>query len=274
MKLHATFVVFFFLGVCTALHGQQTQQKTKTGWMTIQLPDLSGPEQKQKNISYNYDPKKEIFEIYIPPEYDGTTPYGVMGWINPDDGPTIPRQFEQLFQKYRLIAISAAKIGNNQDPARRIGILECAITQLSKSMNLNPKEYFISGYSGGGRTSGMACFLHPEFWKAAISWVGGTFYKAYSRPMPVGSSSPGINDWNPGFVTTDLVKKAKENCIFVLITGSRDKNLNDSRGIYRAFKNENFQALLIEEPNLGHDVGSAESMEQGFTFIFEKVRPK
>ncbi len=263
-------ILFVLILTQPFLGASQSYKPQRTGWIQVRLPELTPPQHRQKILWYEFDAKTEVFEVYIPPNYDSSKQYGVLAWINPNDTATIPRWFEPLFEEFQLIAVSAAKIGNQQDPARRIGLMECVITQLSKDLNINSRKHFVSGWSGGGRTSGMACFLHPQFWKGAISWVGGSFYKSYPRPMPVGSSSPGINDWNPGAVTNELVKLAKENARFVLITGSRDFNLNDSRGIYRAMKKENFESLLIEEPGLDHNVGSIESMREGLRFLMQQ----
>lgn len=243
-------------------------QPSKTGWLKIQLPSLPEPQHKANHLLYSYNPAQEVFEIYIPPSYNGDEKYGVLGWINPHDGAGVPHKFEALLNEFKLIAVSAARSGNEQDPARRIGLLECAITELSKTLNIDHDRVIVGGKSGGGRTSAMACFIHSEFWNGAISHVGGHFYKKYPVPMPVGASSPGINDHTPGLVSMEQVKAAKQNARFVLITGSKDFNLMDSRGIYRALKQEDFAALLIEEPELAHEIASPESMKQALEFIF------
>jgi predicted esterase len=262
MKTSTWFVLFFTVAVVSFAY-----QPSKTGWLKIQLPALPAPENQAERIQYNYDPKQEFFEIFIPSGYTGAEKYGVLGWVSPDNDANIPKHFESLLNDFKLISITAAQSGNNQDPARRIGLLECAITQLSKTLNLDYDRIIMSGYSGGGRTSAMACFAHSEFWHGAISWVGGNFYKKYSVPMPVGASSPGINDWIPGMISDDQVKASRQTARFVLITGSKDKNLHDSRGIYRALRNENFKAMLIEEPGLAHEIGTAESMRKALDFV-------
>jgi predicted esterase len=150
--------------------------------------------------------------------------------------------------------------------------LESAIVQLSQTLHLDPEKRIMSGFSGGGRTSAVACFVHPEFWKGAISWAGGNFYKTYSIPMPVGAYAKGINDFKPGTISAAHVKEARDENSFVLITGSKDFNQNDSRGIYRALKNDGFRALLLDERGLGHEVGSAELMQKALDFVLEKSK--
>ncbi|HSE40120.1 MAG TPA: prolyl oligopeptidase family serine peptidase [Acidobacteriota bacterium] len=256
----------FFLFFLFAIQAEALQ----TGWLKIQLPELPHPDLQPALLKEPLNPKSEVFEIYIPKNYDVSKSYGVLAWVNPHDGLQIPRHFEPLFDEYGLIAISAERIGNDRPWQRRIAVLESGIVQLSKTLNIDPQKRIMSGLSGGGRTSATACFVHPEFWKGAISWVGGNFYKTYSIPMPVGATKRGINDYDPSTVSDEQLKIAREKVRFVLITGPNDFNLNDSRGIYRALRNDHFQSVLLEEPGLGHEVGSAEYMKKALEFVIKQ----
>ena len=256
---------------------QQTQTQSRpsapprTGWMRIQMPELPTPEIRPQWFPYGFDPAKEVFEIYIPPDRP-EEPFGVLGWTNPQTAAGTPRRFEPLLKEYHLIAISAENCGNDQGFPRRIGLLVSALLQLEKSISIDRQRLILSGFSGGGRTSATGCFVHPELWRGAISWAGGSYYKSYSVPIPVGASSPGINDHVRNGVTKEQVKLARENSRFVLITGPKDFNLNDSRGIHRALRGDGFQSLLIEEPGMGHEVGSVDSMRKALEFVFTKDR--
>lgn len=267
-----TILILLMLCLPFTVWAQETQTSPapvrKTGWMRIQLPELPVPEVRPSWFPYDFNPRNEIFEIYIPPDRP-EIPYGVLGWTNPDDSAGTPRRFEPLLNEFHLIAISAEHCGNNQEIPRRLGLLVSAVLQLKKSINIDPERLILSGLSGGGRVSASGCFVHPEFWRAAISWAGGNYYKTYPVPMPIGASSPGINDYYKNGVTPENVKLARKNARFVLITGSKDFNLNDSRGIYRALRNDGFDALLIEEPGMGHEVGSLDSMRKALEFVYK-----
>jgi Prolyl oligopeptidase family len=259
--------LFFSILITISAIVYGTEQPSKTGFLKVQLPELPQPQLEPVLLPGALNPKAEVFEIFVPPTYDAAKTYIVLAWVNPDNTAEIPRQFESIFADNEFIVISAERIGNNQPWQRRIGILESAITQLSKTMHLDPTKRIMSGFSGGGRVSAMACFIHPEFWKAAISWAGGNFYKTYEIPMPVGATKQGINDYDPNIVSNEHIKKARSDCSFVLITGSKDFNLNDSRGIHRAMRRENFHSLLLEQPGLGHEVGTAEYMQKAIDFV-------
>jgi hypothetical protein len=263
------FLLTLLLVVLTASNGAASQQ---TGWIQMQLPSLPEPDLNPPLLSEKLNPQTEFFEIYVPPDYDPARSYGVLAWVNPHDSAEIPRQFEGVLSKYGLVAVSAQRIGNNKPWQRRIGVLESAVVQLSQTIHLDSARRIMSGFSGGGRTAALACFLHPDFWKGAISWAGGNFYKTYSIPMPVGAYASGINDAKPGTVSAANVKKSRHRNTFVLITGSKDFNQNDSRGIYRALKNDGFRALLLDERGLGHEVGSADLMIKALDFMLEKSK--
>ena len=241
----------------------------KSGWNTVQLEALPAPGKKPKWFDYNFDPAKEKFNIYLPSTYDPLKPCGVLGWTNPNDGCGIPKQFQPLFDEFHLIAIAAERCGNSQKSDRRAGLLVSAIIQLSKTMAIDKRRVVLSGLSGGGRLSALGCFVHPEFFCGAISWCGGNFYKDYPDSEKPGSVVFGIAHAHKidNAVTGENVAEAKQNVKFVLLTGSKDFNLINSHDIETAMKKEHFQVSLVEEPGLGHAVGSATTMKQALEFV-------
>ena len=87
------FLLFFLL---FAIHAEGL----KTGWLKIQLPEIPQPELQPTLLKDALNPKSEVFEIYIPKNYDASKSYGVLAWVNPHDGLQIPRHFEPLFDEY------------------------------------------------------------------------------------------------------------------------------------------------------------------------------
>ena len=57
--------------------------------------------------THTFDPSAESYEIYVPKNYDGSESYGLVVWINSGDNGRIPRQYEPLMDKHRLIWIGA-----------------------------------------------------------------------------------------------------------------------------------------------------------------------
>ena len=248
------------------------QSLLKPGWNTIQLAALPAPTHKPKWFPYGFDPAKETFNIYIPSGYDPKIPCGVLGWTNPSDGVGIPKQFEPLFDEFRLIAVAAQGCGNNQPSERRAGLLVSAILELSKMTAIDQRRLVLSGLSGGGRLSALGGFVHPEIFCGAISWCGGNYYKDYPDSSKANYLHFGIPNSHKikDAVTTQNVSDARKNVKFVLVTGSKDFNLSDSHDIENVMKKDHFQVLLIEEPDLGHAVGSTATMRQALEFVLGK----
>ena len=241
----------------------------KVGVNTVQLETLPVPSTKPSWFDYKFDPTQERFLVYIPKGFDPKKTYGVIGWTNPHDKLGMPTEFFPLCDEFNLIAVSAEKCGNNQDSKRRVGLLVSAILELEKTLPIDKKRILLSGLSGGGRVSALGAFVHPEFFSGAISWCGGHFYKNFPDSSKPGLVFFGIPDSEkiPNAVTSQNASDAKSKVHFVLITGEKDFNLGASRDIEKAMKKEGFQSLLIEEPGLGHRVGSVESMKKGLVFI-------
>jgi dienelactone hydrolase len=239
----------------------------QTGWRRITFKALPVPATSCK-FNHQFNAAQESFELYVPRHYTTNQPCGVLVWISPNEEAKIPRQFEPLFDEFRLLAITTARCGNKAEPGRREALAMAAALQLSKSFAVDRKRFVVSGLSGGGRFSALACFAHPDFWRGAISWCGGFFYANYdAHEKGEGWRRNGINHYFPGLVTEKMAAAARENCRFALITGPKDVNLDDCRDIDAALAKEKFQHLLIEEPGLGHAVGSNKSMRQALEFV-------
>jgi len=238
-----------------------------SGWQKVAFKELPVPATSCK-FNHKFDAARESFELYVPRPYTTNQACGVLVWISPQEDAKMPRQFEPLFDEFRLLAITAANCGNKAEPGRREALAMAAALQLSKQFAVDPKRRVVSGLSGGGRFSALACFVHPDFWRGAISWCGGFFYDKYDAlEKGPGWHRNGINHYFPGLVTPELAAAARANCRFALITGPKDVNLDDCRDIDAALAKEKFQHLLIEEAGLGHAVGSNDSMRRALKFV-------
>lgn len=241
----------------------------KRGWNTIQFPELPIPEVKPSWFRYDFDARNEKFLVYLPQNHDPSKPHGVIAWTNPGDQLGIPKKFEAIFDELGLVAISAERCGNGQDSDRRAGLLVSGILALSERVLIDQERIYASGFSGGGRVSALACFVHPEFFRGAISWCGGNFYKDFPNLAKKGAVLYGIPRAHgiPDAVTKENVTAARRNVRFVLITGHADFNYGSSLSIESAMKKDGFKVKLIDEPGLGHAVGSPDSMRQALDFV-------
>ncbi|MBI4028157.1 MAG: prolyl oligopeptidase family serine peptidase [Verrucomicrobia bacterium] len=237
------------------------------GWQTIRFDQLPAPKIRPKWFSYRFDAGKEKFLIYVPKTYRADQPCGIFGWIHPEDNLEAPKNFEPLFDEFRLIALTAEGCGNTQWPEKRVGLLVSAALEIAKTLTVDPKRRILSGLSGGGRSAALGGFVHPEFWSGVISWCGGNYYEDYPAAGQPDMVRYGINHYSPDAVTPSHVSAARKNVRFVLLTGPQDFNLDESRDVEAAMKNDGLRVLLIEEPGLGHAIGSERSMRKALDFV-------
>lgn len=240
------------------------------GWHEdVVLDALPDPPRKPKWFPYGFKAAEEKFRIYVPRTRRPGLPCGLLGWTSANDASQIPQKFEPLFDEFRLIAVTAANCGNKQKTSRRAGLLTSAMLAIAKHTGIDPQRCILSGMSGGGRLSALGVFVHPEIWKGAISWCGGNYYRDYpdsAKPGYVSYGFPRAHEIPDAAPESD-VRRARKECKFALLTGSKDFNLTDSRDIEKAMREDKFDVLLIEEDGLAHQVGSPENMRKAIEFL-------
>lgn len=240
------------------------------GWHEdVVLDELPDPPKKPKWFPYGFTAAEEKFRIYVPRTRRPGQPCGLLGWTSANDASQIPQKFEPLFDEFRLIAVTAANCGNKQKTSRRAGLLTSAMLCIAKHVGVDPRRCILSGMSGGGRLSALGVFVHPELWKGAICWCGGNYYRDYpdsAKPGYVSYGFPRAHEI-PDAASESDVRRARKECKFVLLTGSKDFNLSDSRDIEKAMRDDKFDVLLIEEEGLAHQVGSPENMRKAIEFV-------
>ena len=128
--------------------------------------------------------------------------------------------------------------------------------------NITPRRVYISGLSGGGRVASMVGVAYADVFAGTFPIVGANFYKP--MPAPGGRHSP------PSFAPAGtILAEAKKRNRFVLLTGSKDFNRENTKDVYRrGFKAEGFRHVLyLEVPDMGHALPSGEWFAQGLDFL-------
>ena len=234
----------------------------------VHFAALTKPDPYPAWLNCNFTPGDESFTVYVPKGLTTGQPCGALGWVNPTDDSSIPRQFLPLLDEFHLLGVCAARSGNGEWDRRRISLVVSALLQLGQIYNIDPARRVLSGLSGGGRVAAMGGFVLPGFFSGAISWCGGLFYKNHPNSEKPGQLRGGINR-KPGdrLVTAGMADEAKRRVKFVLLTGPKDFNLAGSRDVKAALDAERYRAQLIEVPGLGHQVGEAGPMRQALVFV-------
>src|SRR5438128_11289255 len=62
-----------------------------------------------------YDVTKEKFKLVVPKSYAHAAKWGLFVYVNADDSPGLPAEYEPLLEKRKLIAVAPYKAGNGRN---------------------------------------------------------------------------------------------------------------------------------------------------------------
>jgi autotransporter-associated beta strand protein len=170
----AAFAVFLTCGALNAApsdpwtRGTGLFNDTTLGALKTALTD----EQKAWPWTVNYDVNLSTwrYDVYVPPHYDGTKPFGVVVYTSSDNigvvrsGAATDRD---------VIWIAPRNVGNNAaDQTNRFGASLLAFHRAKELFNIDPRRIYISGKSGGARVASALAFLHSEIIRGTCPSVG------------------------------------------------------------------------------------------------------
>jgi hypothetical protein len=143
-----------------------------------------------------------------------------------------------------------------------------AAFNMRRRFNISPRRVYLSGVSGGGRVASMVGVAYADVFSGTFPIVGANFYK----PIP----APGGRHYPPTFAPVGtILAGAKKRNRFVLLTGSKDFNRENTKDVYRrGFKAEGFRHVLyLEVPDMGHALPSGEWFARGLDFLDQDDSP-
>jgi hypothetical protein len=223
-----------------------------------QLPKIH---RKNPDVDYSYQMDKEKFYIYVPKNYDGTKPFGLVAFINSRDAVEIPWGWDAVLNERNLLFVAAQNVGDQDAEARRVGLTVVGILKMMEEYKIDPARVYVAGHGEGGRMAARVAFQHPELVRGCMPCSGVEFHKA----VKWGGSGYGVFSHS-----TDMVGAARRNVRFALITGETDVHRDEILDLYYGgFAKDGFQTKLFDVPNspqgtfganvLGHAVEFLES---------------
>jgi predicted esterase len=216
----------------------------------------------------DFDITQEEFEILVPEDYDPRQPHGLFIWISAGKNPTIPADWEPVLAENKLIFIGARNSGNPRNIFDRIRLAIDANHGLRQKYNIDGRRVYLSGFSGGARVASMAGVAWAEMFSGTICFMGVNFYTDIEAED---GKLYGLN-----YLPDDtVVGLAKQHCRYVLVTGEKDFNRPNTRGVYEnGFQKEGFEHIkLIDIPQQGHTLPAAKSLQQAIEFLDEGKPP-
>jgi len=208
----------------------------------------------------------ESFEVYVPDGYDDDTPHGLFVWISPGTfGGTERDDVQAVFDRLRVISIGANNSGNQRPRWDRFALALEAAHHMQRLYNIDPARVWVAGYSGGGRMSTSLALLYPEVFQGAFAFYGCDFYQRIAVPDRPGAV------WPAAFrqPSKDALKLLKRDHRFVLLTGERDFNRQQTRRTYETMKQEGFRHVtFLEIPGADHyHAVDADYLLQGLEYL-------
>ncbi len=226
-------------------------------------PSLPPMANRAAGVDYNFDLGQESFEIFVPKNYTGGEAFGIFAFMNSDDGMTMPREWAAVMEKEKLICLIPQRIGNSQPFSRRVGLTIVGILKTVGRYNVDPRRIYTGGISGGARCALQLAFLHNDVIVGNISICGANFYRSVPKVHDTEKSDYGV--WP---VPPERIAAAREKVRFVFITGARDFRYGKILDIYEGgFVKNGFQARLIDQPNMGHQLCSVETLSAALHFV-------
>lgn len=221
-----------------------------------QMPTIH---RKNPDVDYNYQIDKEKFYIYVPKNYDGKKPFGLVAFINSRDAVEIPWGWDAVLNERNLIFIAAQNVGDQDAEARRVGLTIVGILKMMEDYKIDTSRVYVAGHGEGGRMASRVAFQHPELIRGCIPCSGAEF----ARPVKWGGSGYGVFAHTPTMVAT-----AKRNIRFALITGETDVHRDEILDLYYGgFTKDGFQAKLFDVPNSPQGTFSANVLGHALEFL-------
>jgi hypothetical protein len=225
------------------------------------LPHVAHP---AAGVDYTFDLAAESFEIFVPRNYSDREPFGIFAFMDAADAMTLPKSWEAVLEKEKLICLIPQKIGNNQPFARRAGLTYVGLLKAAARYKADPDRIFTGGMSGGARSAVQLAFLHNDVIAGNIAICGANFYQPVPRLQATNS------DMNYGVwpVPPARADEARSRVRFAFITGPKDFRHGNILDICQGgFEQHGFQSRLIDVPGLGHELCSTETLQAAFDFV-------
>lgn len=211
------------------------------------------------------DPLSNEYDVYVPADYKSDDkPFGLMVWISPGERGGPRESWTDALDKRHVIFVAPRDVPNPSHSVWRAFMALESVRFANANFTIDPDRVYVAGMSGGGRISSHVAMFFPDTFGGCFAMCGCNFY----RDVPV----PGQKDhvW-PGFwqnPEAPVVRKARSDSRFVLLTGSKDFNLEPTKGTYNAMLGEKFaHATLLEVPGLSHEMPDAEWFDKGLAAL-------
>ncbi|XAM00945.1 hypothetical protein OT109_06070 [Phycisphaeraceae bacterium D3-23] len=210
-----------------------------------------------------YEIEDQTFQAYIPEGYDGSEPFGLLVWVAADDRGVTP--WPNIFDRRKLIVISADNVGDRQNIWKRMGLQLDAVHNMTAQYNIDPQRVYISGCSKGGRIASQLGLVFADVFDGAMPMDGCDWYQQIEVP---GRDNVFYRSRfrRPAH---RLLRLAKSENRYVLMTGERDENRDQTQAFFEhGYERAGFEHVwYLEEEGATHCRHSEAFIERGFALL-------
>jgi predicted esterase len=227
-------------------------QRERKGSYTLTLDSWS----PWMDVDPGLDLKKYPVEVYVPKEYDGSKPYGlVISMLNAKGSSQQPKsEYLASLSSRRLIYVGfdpynrVFEDGTNDDYrfTNHERFILAILYRMLGAYGLDRSRIYLAGFSWGGRLTGEIVPKWPLLFSGGIA-VGGCFTSG-NRIVP-------------------SYRLARERATMVCVSKDWDYNRGETRNGYNVFAALGYEAYYLQEPLKGHSRISGEYLERALGLL-------
>ena len=165
-----------------------------------------------------YDSTKSSAVVLVPSAWRRSVPgWGLYLHVSPENTGYLPKDWEAVLAREKLIGVSPNGIGNDADTALRMRLTLDAMAAAKTEFGLDNKRLFVGGFSGGANIAARLCVEFPDLFRGAVAEckalplldvpaAGGVYPGEYTRvPETTWAALRGYNRrWYFGTGTKDF----------------------------------------------------------------------
>lgn len=275
-----TLAIFFslFLFIFTGSFSQVQAQASPWGTGSqnnVNLGQLTGQSVYVSHtndvVPYTFDLNSYLanytYNIYIPPSYDGSEPYGVVTFINSGNSGTVPSSWLPVLDERKLIMVGGNNIGNSIPVVTRIGVALAGSEIMKETLNIDTTRVYTSGNSGGARSCAGLMFFFPEKYTGMMSNCGSSYLRLvdqdYETHQPNSHYEYGLFQYNQ----THLDYVYTFNHKYSMMTSFDDFREGDIMNIYHnGMEPDGFQSKILETSG-AHCSTNAQHFRDAVNFV-------
>ncbi|MBI4244016.1 MAG: hypothetical protein HY606_07995 [Planctomycetes bacterium] len=187
------------------------------------------------------------FSLFVPEEYTEQENYGLLVYISPNDDSPFQEEWFSIFREKKLIWISPLRSGNFIETGTRMRRAMEARKYVLHKYKINMDRIYLSGFSGGGRTSSVILSEIPDAFNGSFHICGVEGFDSYLQSTKTDKIRVGLNTW------PEALNKLRKNNRIVLISGDKDFNYKSTTIVYKSLQKHKIETLFIDICDLDHN---------------------